>query len=144
MSNTNAISSMGTKFYRWSGSAWVEMGDITAVEGPQKTRDTLEVTQLNSDDQYKEFIADLKDGGTANLTASFVRANYDLIATDFESTTAQSYAIVLPDTDNTTVEFEGLVIEQPLAVGVGDKISADVSIKVTGKPLHYDGSSAFS
>ena len=139
--STNAISSMGTKFFRWSGSAWVTISEVTGIDGPSRTRETLDVTNLDSDDNYREFIADLKDGGTINVSMNFYRTTFDLLDADFESATPGNYAIVLPDSGQTSIEFEGLVTELPLSAQVGDKITANVTIKVTGKPVIGTGSS---
>lgn len=142
MAASNAVSSMGTLFFRWDGSAWVAIAEITGIDGPTKTRETIDVTTLQSDDNYREVIGDLKDGGTVSLAMNFYRTTYDLFDTDFESVTPQNYAIVLPDTAQTSIEFEGLVTELPLSASVGDKVSANVTIKITGKPVVADGSSA--
>jgi hypothetical protein len=60
---------------------------------------------------------------------------------DFESDTKQNYQIVLPDTDMTTIEFEGNVSELGLAIPVADKITSDVTIQISGKPTVTTGSS---
>lgn len=140
---SGAISSQGTKFYRWDSgtSAWVKIAEITGIEGPNTTRETIEVTTLDSVDGYREYIGSLREGGNANLTMNFTRATFTIFNTDFENDIAQNYAIVLPDTDFTTLEFEGLVVEQPLSMQVGDKISANTNIKITGKPILSNGDS---
>jgi predicted secreted protein len=139
--SSSAISSMGAKFYRYVGTIWVAVAEITGIDGPSKSRETIDVTTLDSADGYREVIGDLRDGGTVSLSMNFKRAEYDLMATDFESDSVANYAIVLADTDRTAIEFEGLVTEMPLSAAVGDKLSADVTIKVTGKPTTADGSS---
>lgn len=140
---SNAISSMGTKFYRWDGSStWVLMAEVSAIDGPSKARETIDVTTLDSANGYREFIGDLRDAGTVSLTMNFLRANYDLLEEDFNSDTNQDYAIVLADSDRTALTFSGLVTELPLSASVGDKLTANVTIKVDGKPVILDGSSA--
>lgn len=139
---SEAISSLGIKFYRWSASSnWQELGDITGVDGPKKTKETIDVTPLNADDKYRQFIGDLKSGGTVSLTMNFVRSNYDLLDEDFEASAPQNYAVVFPDTKRTAIEFEGLVLELPITGNVGSQITSNVSIQVSGKPVTSDGSS---
>ncbi len=140
---SNAISGMGTKFYRWSSdsSQWSEVAEINTISGPTKSRDTIEVTTLTTEGGYKKFITDMRDPGNVSLSMNFTRATYDLMNTDYESDDNQNYKIVLPDEDETTLEFEGMVMELPLNITVGDRITADVEIKVSGKPVVYDGSS---
>lgn len=140
---SNAIASMGARFYRWSAdsSGWIAVAEISAIDGPSKTRETIEVTALDSEGGYREHIPSLREGGTVSLTMNYFRDTYDLMNEDFESNERQNYAIVLPDTDFTTLEFEGFVTELPLSISVGDKVTANVTIKVTGQPIIGDGSS---
>lgn len=140
---SNAISGIGTLFYRWSttSSEWVEIAEISEISGPSKTRETIEVTTLGSTDGYKEYIPGLREGGTVQLTMNYTRATYEIMSDDFESDVVQNYKVVLPDTDKTAFEFEGLVTELPLGISTGDKITADVTIQVTGAVTYYDDSS---
>lgn len=126
---SNAIAGVGTVFLR-DGSSLAEVNSIT---GPSMTRDFIDVTSLDSDDGYREFIAGFRDGGTVTLNMNFTRATYDLMKLDFEDDEAHSYEIVLPDDDVTSVEFTGLVTELPLTIPTDDKVTADVTIKVAGK-----------
>ena len=59
---------------------------------------------------------------------------------DFENDDAQNYEICLPDDDQTSVEFEGLVTELPLSIPADDKVTADVTIQVTGAVTVNSGS----
>jgi len=141
--SSNAISGMGTKCYRWNigTGAWDVQSEITSVDGPQKTRATIEVTALDSEGGYEEVIPGLRKGGTVALSMNFTRGTFNTMNADFESDVRQNYCIVFPDPLLTTVEFEGYVVECPLSTAVGDKVSANVSIMVTGKPIVYDGDS---
>ena len=67
-----------------------------------------------------------------------------LFRSDFESPIAQNYQIILPDEFETSLEFEGLVTELPLTIPTDDKITADVTIKITGDVVVPSGSSAAS
>ena len=137
---SNAIAGVGTLFRRWSGSAWVNIAEVNSIQGPNKSRETIDVTSLDSTGGYREFIASFRDGGTVQLTMNFTRSTYELMNNDFESDTAQSYEIVLPDDDNTSLEFVGLVTEVPLSITTDDKVTANVTIKVTGQPVINSGS----
>lgn len=126
---SNAISGVGTVFLR-AGTALAEVNSIT---GPGMTRDFIDVTSLDSTSGYREFIAGFRDGGTVTLNMNFTAATYALMKADFESDDAQEYEIVLPDDDVTSLEFVGLVTELPLTITVDDKVTADVTIKVSGQ-----------
>jgi predicted secreted protein len=139
---SSAISGMGVKFWRWHATSvvgWVAISEISAIDGPSKTRETIEVTALDSAGGYREYIPSLREGGSVSLTMNFTHANYDTLNADFESDTPQNYLISIPDASHTMLEFEGLVTELPIAISVGDKISSNVTIKVTGKVYIFGG-----
>ena len=146
--SSNALSGIGTKFFRWdpgtTSSGWQSIAEITSISGPTMSREIIDVTSLDSDDGYREFISAIRDGGTVSLSMNFTRDGYDLMKDDFEDDERQNYAIVIPDTDETTLEFEGLVMELPLNIEVADKITLDVTIQISGKVVLYDGSSGAS
>jgi len=140
--STKAVASVGTYFQRWNGSAWVTISEINSITGPGMSRDTIEVTSLDSTGGYREFIASFRNPGTVTLSMNFTRSNYDLFKQDFESDTGGNYRIVLPDTESTIVEFEGLVTELPLSIPTGDKITMDVTIQLSGSVETDSGASA--
>lgn len=130
--SSNAISGVGTKFRRWDsvGSEWVSIAEVNSIEGPNKTRGTIDVTSLDTDGGYREFIAGFRDPGQINLSMNYSQAGYEAMNDDFESNTRQNYQIVLPD--GFTLEFEGLVTEVPLTVTTDDKITMNAVIKISG------------
>ena len=138
---SKAIAGVGTKFKRWNGSAWVDIAEINSITGPSMSRDTIDVTSLDSTGGYREFITGFRNAGTVVLAMNFTRATYETMLNDFESNTIQNYQIVLPDVENTGLDFEGLVSELPLTIPADDKVTADVTIQVTGKVYLSSGGS---
>ena len=138
---SKAIAGVGTKFKRWNGSAWVDIAEINSITGPSMSRDTIDVTSLDSTGGYREFIPGFRNAGTVVLAMNFTRATYETMLNDFESNTIQNYQIVLPDVENTGLDFEGLVSELPLTIPADDKVTADVTIQVTGKVYLSSGGS---
>lgn len=140
---SKAISGVGTKFRRWNTDLqiWENISEINSITGPSKTRETIDVTSLDSTGGYKEFIASFRDAGQVSLKMNFTRRTYELMNDDYESDTVQNYEIVLNDVEKTTLEFEGLVTEVPLDIPLGDKVTADVVIKVTGRVIINSGAS---
>ena len=142
MSST-AVSGVGTLFRRWSGSAWVNISEINSISGPSKTRDTIDVTSLDSTDGYREFITGFRDAGTVQLNMNFTRASFDTMNDDFEADDPQNYEIILPDAENTTFEFEAFVTEVPLEIPTDDKVTLSVTLKITG-PVDTESGSGSS
>lgn len=139
---SNAVAGVGTVFNRWSGTAWVAIAEINSITGPSMSRDTIDVTSLDSTGGYREFITGFRNAGTVVLAMNFTRDTYELMKGDFESNVAKNYQIILPDAENTGLDFEGLVTELPLTIPADDKITADVTIQITGQVVISSGGSA--
>lgn len=135
------IAGVGTEFRRWDGAgAWAAIAEIMSINGPGMTRDTIDTTALSTVGGYRTFIAGFRNPGTITLAMNFTRDGFETMKTDFENDTAQNYEIVLPDDDNTSLEFEGLVTEMPLTIPPDDKVTMDVTIQITGQVTLNSGS----
>lgn len=140
---SNAKAGVGTYFRRRNTSnEWENITDIYSISGPRLSKDVIDVTSFNSVNGYREFIAGFKNSGSVNLKLNFTRRTYALLLADFESNNLRSYCIDLPDLSDTSIQFNGIVIELPMTIPADDKISFDTTIKVTGGILIYTRSSS--
>lgn len=139
---SNAVAGIGTKFKRWNTTTgvWDDIAEVNSITGPTMTRETIDVTSLDSTGGYREFIGSFRDGGTISLNMNFSHTTYQTMKEDFESAEIQSYLIQLPDTNVTTFDFDGFVTECPINVPTDDKISSDVVIKISGQVVFGAGS----
>jgi len=144
LGSSNAISGVGTLFNRWNGSSWDSLAEVNSISGPTMTRDFIDVTSLDSTGGYREYITGFRDAGTISLTMNFTRESYDLMKADFEDNEPKNYEIILPDTDVTSFEFCGLVTEIPLEIPTDDKVTVNVTIKLTGAVTVNSGSGSAS
>lgn len=129
---SSAFSGVGSKFRRWSGTAWVSIAEIKTISGPTMTREMIDVTSLDSTGGYREFIPSFRDGGTITLSMNFTFAGYVLLKRDFQSDTAIpiNYEILL--SDGSSIEFSGYVQDLPISVKFDDVVTNEVTIKVSG------------
>lgn len=139
---SNAFSGVGTKFQVWTNAAWSNIAEINSITGPSMSRTTIDVTSLDSTGGYREFITGFRNAGTVSLSMNFTRATLDVMKNAFESNTIGNYRIALPDVENTTIEFEGLVTEMPLTVPMDDKVTMTVTIQISGPVETDSGASA--
>ena len=123
---SRAMTGQGTKFYRGTS----QISEINSITGPGKSRETIDVTRLEDEDGYRQFIGGLRNPGTVTLSMNFTPDGYADLNEDFESEERQDYSIELPD--GTTFSFAGLVTELPISIPIGDKITADVTIQISG------------
>lgn len=139
---SNAVAGAGSQLRRYDTGLgqWVAIAEILSIDGPDKKRDVIDVTNMDSAGNYREFIAGFRDAGSIKASMNFTRDGYETMNDDFESETKQDYEIALPDTDNTTFSFKGLVTELPLKATPDKQITCDVVIKISGQVTLNSGS----
>lgn len=133
---TNAIAGVGAQFKRGDGASnetFTAVAEVNSIDGPTMTRGTIDVTSLDSVGGYREFIGGFRDAGEVTLNMNFTRDGYDDMKDDFESDSTRNYQIVMPDAGNTTFEFAALVNAVPMSVTPDDKITATVTLKISGQ-----------
>ncbi len=131
----------GTQFRRATtitpGNVFETIANVTNVGGPERTRETIDVTSHDSPDGWMEFIGGLKDGGEISLDINYdpAEATHDL-DDDFDDTEARNYQIViLPDTaDEHTWTIKGVMTALGDEFPYDDKMARSMTVKVTGKP----------
>lgn len=132
----------GTTFY----VGQTKIGDITDISGPSLARDSIDVTDMESADGFREKIPGLADGGEVSI-----EFNFDPAATSGTSQHALRENIEAgPNVANTEftikfvsgleVEFSGHVTAFEPAIPLEDKMTGSVTIAVSGKPLWSNGS----
>jgi len=136
---SEAVSGTNAAFRRLADSVFEEIGEITNISGPSMSKDTIDVTSMDSDG-WKEFIASLKDAGEVSLEMNFTRETFDTVYADYLSDDLQAYEILVNDDEGTTINFDGLVTSVGLEIPVGDKVGSSVTIKVSGAPNINSGS----
>jgi predicted secreted protein len=133
---TEAIAGVGAQFKRGDGESnesFTAVSEVNSIAGPTMTRNFIDVTSLDSTGGYREFITGFRDAGEITLNMNFTRDGYDAMKDDFESDSSRNYQIVMPDTGETTFEFAALVTSIPLDIPTDDKITATVTLKLSGQ-----------
>ncbi len=140
--NEAPIAGVGAQFMRWNAGTgtWVPIAKVRSITGPSMTRNTIDTTALDTTGGYRTFITGFRDPGTVALGMCFNRDGYEAMKTDFEDDDAQDYQIILPDFDETSLTFSGLVTELPLTIPTDDLVTADVTIKISGTVSLESGS----
>jgi hypothetical protein len=139
------LSGMGTVFNRWNSttSKWVEIAEVKKIGWSGMSRKTFDTTTLSTPGGYETFGVGLRTAGSLKVDMNFTRAAFDAMKADFDSDVMQNYELLLPDTDNTSFEFEGLVTECPFDIPQ-DQITLSVTIKINGVVNTESGSNAIS
>jgi len=141
---SNAFAGVGTRFRRWNSTTteWQDIAEVKTISGPGMSRDVIDVTSLDSTGGWREFIAGFRNAGTVVLNMNFTRATYDIMWDDFGDDDVQYYEMILSDSENTTIEFAGLVTELPVNVSADDAVTNDATIQISGVPVINSGASS--
>lgn len=131
----------GTQFQRGDGATpsetFTSIANVTSIGGPERTRETIDVTSHDSPDQWMEFVGGLKDGGEISLELNYdpTESTHDL-DDDFDDVLPRNYRIViLPGTDDEyTWTISGILTQLGDEFPYDDKMSRNMTCKVTGKP----------
>lgn len=138
----SGVDGFGTQFKRATtlspGTTYETIANVTSISGPDRKRETIDVTAHDSPGQYMEFIGGLKDGGEVSMDINYDPSNatHDL-DDDFDDTSPRNYRIVLlPGTDDEhTWQLKGIMTELSDEMPYDDKLARTLTIKVTGKPI---------
>jgi predicted secreted protein len=133
------VDAFGTQFKRGddAGSVFTTIANVTNIGGPDRSRETIDVTAHDSPDQWMEFIGGLKDGGELSIDINYDprQSTHDL-DDDFDDSEPRAYQIVLlPGTaDEYTWSINGVMTGLGDEFPYDDKMGRSLTIKVSGKP----------
>lgn len=112
--------------------------EIIKIGGPTMKADMKECSNMLSPNTYKEFLAGLRDGGSITFEGNYIPKDTGntqvTLRTDFESGTASTWTIVLPNSMGTWTAT-AFVQDLSPAYPVDDRITVTGTLKITGKPV---------
>lgn len=129
---SDAISSQGTIITLNSST----ISEITGWSGLGISADVVEVTNIDSPNNFEEFIKILLRGDEITLDMNYTAATYVEINALVES--FSSYDFTLQTTDAKLFTVPVLVTSNKQTGSAADKISASVTLKVTGRIVITD------
>jgi len=129
------------------GTGYDTIGQVKDISGPSISRDTIEVTDRDVTSNYKEFWGGYADGGDITFTVNWDPINSRThgtaagtgLLTNFEETdycdTKAAWQLQLDLCGGTaTWTFDGITTGFDVGMPENGVLTADVSVKVSGKP----------
>lgn len=112
------------------------VGALSSIGGISASADTIDVTTLDNQDGYKEFIGGFKDGGEVSLSGYFDYADegQKALYAAFESGEVTECEIVFPTSMACKWTFSGVVTAVETGAELDGAISFSCTVKVSGKP----------
>lgn len=129
---------LGTKLSKGTTTP-VEIAGLTSIGGIEITADTIDVTTLDSDGGYREFIGSFKDGGEVAIEGFFepdTTSGQVALQDSLDAGTPEDYKITFPTTPAAEWSFKGVVTGFKVGdVDVDGTIGFGATIKVSGRPV---------
>jgi hypothetical protein len=137
---TEALHGYGASFERGDGGSpesFAAISEVVSITPPAPEEEQIDASHLKSPDAYREFISGLTDPGECTFEMNFIPggASFPLLRADRDAKVKRNYRIVFPDTPNSIVTFAAKVTTIAPEVPLDDKMSASVTLKVSGKPV---------
>lgn len=122
---------------------YTSVGEVLSISGPDINVTDVETTHLASTNAAKEFIPGFTDGGTISAPVNFVKANMNTIYGFYR--TMKGIMVMFNDSTSSTSAgshwtFVGYWNRIGNEVPADDRITADMTWKVSGKPTFTTGS----
>jgi len=136
MGTTNAMIGYGTLLKRGDGANpenFTTVAEVLSCTGPNLSLNIVDATHMESPGYTQEFLPGLIDPGTITLNCAFVPSDTSQsnLMSDLKNRTKRNFQMVFPDPTNTTWGFAGYVVGWAVTAPINDRLTADISIKVT-------------
>lgn len=112
------------------------VAEVKTVSGPNMSAAVIDITNMDSQNNTREFLTSLIDPGELSFTLNFLPAltgHQDLI-NDMKNRVRRNFQLVWTDAAATTWSFQGIVTSFQPSSATEEALSASVTVKLTGFP----------
>lgn len=125
------VDAFGTSWAMHDGaSTYVDVAEVTSISVLDVSVDSIDVSSHDSASQWREFVSGMKDAGELSMEINYDPSLHGAIWSALG--TQRNHRITLTDAGAATVAFAGFISGISADAPYDDKLSATVSIKVTG------------
>lgn len=114
----------------------IYVAELTSIGGLELSADNIDVTSLDSDGGYRQFIGGFKDGGEVSLSGFFNPSDPGQAAVyaAFESGATVPCGIEFPTALGASWTFSAVVTGFSTGAELEEAVSFEATLKVSGKP----------
>jgi len=130
---TKAVAGFTTQLKYAAGTI---VGELNSIGGIKLKAEVIDVTNHQSPDGYKEFLASLKDAGEFPMEGNFIQDDAGQLAlmASFGTGAKESFVVTFPD--GTTWAFSAVVTGIEIGkADTKDAIAFSATLKISGKPV---------
>jgi hypothetical protein len=119
--------------------AFTTIAEVKSIGGPNMSAQVIDVTNMDSADNTREYITNLIDPGDLTFAINFLPTNTSQqgLYTDLKNRTRRNFRLVWTDEDATTCSLQGIVTGFQISQDIESALAANVSIKITGAPSWF-------
>ena len=117
--------------------SFTTIAEVADIGGPSFSRESIETTSHDSTGGYREFIPGLREGGEVTFTINFMPEDATHVAAiaQFDDDSVHNWELVYPILPSKKWVFAAFLTKFDTKAPVGEKLSADLTLKVSGKPV---------
>lgn len=126
-----------TSFVSSNGTA---VGQITAASGPELSKETIDVSDMDSSTRFKEFVGGMIDAGNFTVELNYSPTITTNLVSYATATANACWGIYLPAQGGTASGWAAMGLVDKLghpSADTGGKLNQSMSIKISGVPTHY-------
>lgn len=127
----------GTLLKRGDGATPTEVfttiAGVSNISGPSISREVLDVSAHDSANGYREFLGGIKDPGEVSCDINYDPDVHDVFVDDLDDVNPRNYKIQFPG--GAVWSFPAILTGFEVSAPFDDKLSATLTLKVTGKPV---------
>lgn len=139
-----AIAAHGTKLKIGDGGSpetFTTVFEVVEITGPSLSADTADTTSHDSSKAYEEHVVTVLRTGEVTFDINYApddstHDETDGLINDYENKTLRNFELILPNPSNKTYEFSAFVTGFEPSAPHDDKLSASVTLKITGEPTY--------
>lgn len=119
------------------------IGQVFNITGPGATTETLDVSDHDTADAWREFVASFIDGGEVTIELHYdpELASHRLLYALQHARTVDEYSMVFPDAGATTPSFNALCTNVEPGAPSDGKLTLSATFKVSGSVKGLGGDS---
>lgn len=132
---SEAMIGYGSRFQIGDNSSptlWADVAEVTDITPPSDSVDVVDVTHMQSPNRTREFILGLNDPGEASFTINFIPGGDGDAAIQALRGSGEVVPLRIIYPNDFAWTFEGLLTGYTPTVPTDDKMTAEVTFKVTG------------
>lgn len=115
------------------------IAEVKSVSGPNMSSTVIDVTNMDSANNTREYISSWIDPGELSFAVNFLPGNLgqQALVTAMQDRTRNNYTLTWSDADGTVCSITGLVTSFGITNQLDAALEANVTIKLTGFPSWF-------